>query len=318
MITNQEVLQQLAKTLLVQAGAAPDEAATVARVLAWADAAGRPNQGVWRLPTLCQRLRQGLYASPCKPTFERVSAAIGRLDGGNGLGHFVGHEAMVRAVEMARAEGVGIVLVRRSNYLGPTGYYAQMAASEGMLGIALSNSFPKVKACRGEAAVLGTNPLAFACPALDGAPLIVDMATSEQAGSTLRRQAEKAPGEQTQTSILAPFGGAKGYAVGLVVEILSGVLSGAGFSHQVRSMYKDFEQPGNNGHFFCVIDIARLMPLEAFVGRMELLVEWLRQSGEAVLYPGEQRAATLRQSQQQGIQVDDDVWSSLQVLKRAG
>jgi len=222
---------------------------------------------------------------------------------------------MIHAIDFARSEGVGMVLVRHSNHLGAAGYYVQRAAEAGMLAIALSNSFPKVRAHGGEAAVLGTNPLAFACPALEGAPVIVDMATSEQAGSTLRRQAEKTPGVQAPASILAPFGGAKGYAVGLIVEILSGVFTGAGVSHQVGSMYKNFEQPGNNGHFFLVIDIARFMPLETFVSRMALLIEWLRQSGEGVLYPGEQRAASLRTSRQAGIQVDDDVWSNLQALK---
>jgi len=89
MIIDQDVLEDLAKSLLVLAGAAPNEAAIAARVLVWADAAGRPSQGVWRLPILCQRLRQGLYASPCRPILDRVSASTGRLDGDNGLGQFV-------------------------------------------------------------------------------------------------------------------------------------------------------------------------------------------------------------------------------------
>jgi ureidoglycolate dehydrogenase (NAD+) len=302
---NPDALQAFSRKLLEAAGSDAREAAVVAEILVWCDSVGRPNQGVWRLPILCERLSRGLFESPCRLQTEMKSKAIAIIDGGAGQGHFVAFRAMEQAIQLASDQGIAAVAVKNSNFYGAGGYYAAMAAQQNMIGLAVSNSFPKVRAAAGSRPVLGTNPLAFACPAREGEPLVLDMATSELAGSTVRRQQEAAVGNPAP-GVLDPLGGHKGFGLALLVEILSGVLSGAGFSHQVKSMYNDFEHSGDNGHFFLAIDIETLMPLAAFRDRMSTLMGWLAASGEPgeVRYPGQNRWEALRKTSAEGIELD--------------
>lgn len=290
-IKKQELID-LAMNALCSAGIDKTEASVVAEILVWADAVKRPNQGVWRIPILCTRIGKGLYSSPCHITYQHASDTILKVDGGNGLGHYVANHVMENTIQKAKEHGICASFVQNSNFLGATGYYAMKAAENDMVGIVMSNSFPKVRAMEGTKSILGTNPLAFSCPTPGNTPIIVDMATSEKAGSTVRRQIEaQSLNDKSDTSILEPMAGHKGFALGLMVEILSGVLSGAGFSHQVKSMYENMQEPGNNGHFFLAIDIATLMPLSQFYERIEQLLIFVKASGEEniIKYPGENR-----------------------------
>ena len=106
------------------------------------------------------------------------------------MGHFVAVVAMKQAIALARQHGSGAVAVRNSNFFGAAGYYVDMAARAGCVGLCFSNSFPKVAAHGGTKPVLGTNPLAMGVPRGEGESLILDMATSAAAGSTVRRAVE--------------------------------------------------------------------------------------------------------------------------------
>jgi LDH2 family malate/lactate/ureidoglycolate dehydrogenase len=300
-----EDLTAFAVKLLTAAGADEMQASNVAEVLVWADTVGRPNQGVWRLPILCKRLSAGLFHCPCHPRIHDRAPTAALIDGDDGIGHFVGRFAVEAAVQRAAKHGIAIVAVANSNFLGPLGYYVERIARRDMLGMLFSNSFPKVAPHGGRKPVLGTNPLAFAAPRRNGQAIIVDLATAASAGSDITKAAELGqplavgiaidrqgrpitdPSKVNEGALL-PLGGAKGYALGLVVEILAGVATGAGISHGVRSMYSDFENPGNSGHLLVAIDINTLMPLDTFYDRMEFLIAAIRDC-EGVLLPGETR-----------------------------
>ena len=200
----------------------------MAPILVWADRVGRRGHGVYRLPIYAQRLQAGAYATPCRTEFVRTSAATGTVDGRNGFGHLVADDAMRHAMMLAGEAGVGLVTVHaRSNHFGAAGYFANIAAESGCIGIAMSNAWPKVAGQGGTTPLLGTNPLAVAVPRGSAAPILVDMATSSISGSAVTL-AEQRGGKAPANEVLQPFGGAKGWAVMLLVEILAGVLSGAG------------------------------------------------------------------------------------------
>jgi LDH2 family malate/lactate/ureidoglycolate dehydrogenase len=225
------------------------------------------------------------------------------------------------------------VAVRNSNFFGAGAFYAKLACDAGMLGLAVSNSFPKVAAHGGHLPVLGTNPFAFGAPRWNGEHLLVDMATSGLAGSTVREHIEKqtplplglavdAHGQpitdpaKVEEGALLPFGGAKGYGLALMVEVLAGVVSGAGIAAGVGSMYKDFERAADNGHFLVAIDVTRWMSLEAYYSRIEALVAMVKSSSPegGVFYPGEVRWATLRDNQVHGVPLDDGLVDMIERL----
>jgi ureidoglycolate dehydrogenase (NAD+) len=330
-------LRRFTREVASACGADNQQADSLADVLVWCDQVGRSTQGVWRLPLLARRISLGLIKCPCTPKFSRRAAALDLLDGDAGLGHHIGRLAMNRAVEIAMAEGVGAVAVRNSNFFGAAAYYVQIAAERNMIGITMSNSFPKVAAFGGIMPVLGTNPIAFAAPRPDGRNILVDMATSAMAGSTVRKIVEQEVGrlsenvavdgqgnpltvpEGVQEGSLLPFGGPKGFGLALMVEILSGVITGGGFSHGVKSMYKNFSESGDNGHFMLAIDISRLMPIAEYHARIEQLIAWVKASadgstGRDVLIPGEVRWGAYEESLKSGITLDHQTKCALAQL----
>ncbi len=334
--TTQEELQTFAKDILVASGADKEEATVLADVLVWCDFVGRDNQGVWRLPILTERIEKGLVNTPCHYTIQANSTSAVVLDGNKGMGHYIAYKAMEEAINIAKKTGIAFVGVKDSNFFGAGAYYIEQAAAVGMIGIVASNSFPKVAAYNGVSSVLGTNPFAFSAPRKNGHSLLLDMATSASAGSSIRKCIEK--GEELPDGIavdsqgayikdpaavekgtILPFGGAKGYGLSLMVEILSGIITGAGYSHGVKSMYKNFDDSGDNGHFFIAIDIGKLMPIEDYYVRMESFISLLRVSGlpdesKPVLLPGECRWKKYEENRVKGLTINHATTAMLEEL----
>jgi LDH2 family malate/lactate/ureidoglycolate dehydrogenase/D-alanine-D-alanine ligase-like ATP-grasp enzyme len=328
-------LEALTLSIVRASGATGPQAERFAKILVWNDRIGRATHGVWRLEAYCRRFELGLIRCPCAPIFNQTAAAAGTLDGDEGFGLYVGHVAMQRAIGLATKAGAGVVAVSNSNHFASAAYYVELAARRGMIGIALSNSTPRVAAFGGAKPVFGTNPIAFGAPRRDGRSVLVDIATSAISGAHLINCVEKggvleagmaidADGNPTidprraSDGALLPFGGAKGYGVALMVEILSGVLSGAAFSHDVRSMFKDFRSSGRNGHLFVAIDIARFMPLDTYHNRLDTLLGIVTHSGKdgqsPVLVPGEGRWDAYDRTTRDGISLDRRAVRSLETL----
>src|SRR5258708_1336395 len=120
-------LRNLAAQLLCAAGTDAAEAVVIAENLVWADLVGRVSNGVWRLKVLLPRLRSGLVRSPCVPEFIQKANGMVVVDGHDGFGHFVGHVAMTKAIELARGNGTGLAAVRNSNHFGAGAYYVELA-----------------------------------------------------------------------------------------------------------------------------------------------------------------------------------------------
>ncbi|KAF0676942.1 Ldh family oxidoreductase [Profundibacterium mesophilum] len=325
-------LAEFARRVLKASGVDATQTETVSENLIWNDLAGRTNHGVERLDILAERAKAGLIRCPARMRFTRLAPAIHRLDADDGFGQHAGRLASEHAITCARREGIGVVGVRDSNFFGTGARFAAMISEAGMIGVVLSNSFPKVAPHGGIAPVLGTNPLAFAAPRAGG-DLILDMSTAALAGSTLRAHQdsghtlpeglvidrEGAPVTdpfRAQAGTLLPAAGPKGFGLALMVEILAGVLTGAGVGDGVGSIYKDFERSGKSGHFIVAIDIARWMSREHFEGRLSALCTQILAAGTegAVRLPGELRWHHRAENLQGGIPISGEVLRKLEQL----
>jgi LDH2 family malate/lactate/ureidoglycolate dehydrogenase len=299
-----ETLAGIAARLMHAAGVDQAQTASVSDNLIWNDAAGRHNHGFERLPAMLARVAAGGIAARADMRFRSLAPSLAHLDAGGGFGQHAGRLAIDRAVDLARAQGVGIVGVSNSHFFGTGAYFVARAAAAGMISFAFSNSFAKVAAHGGSQPVLGTNPLAFAAPRGKGDPLIVDFSTASMAGSTRRAGGDLPEGAVAEdTGALLPAAGAKGFGLALMVEVLAGVLTGAGIGREVGSLYTDGAGPAQSGHFFMVIDPQTWLDPEAFVARMETMVAMVMESGPpgAVRLPGTTRAQALRDSAAQGV-----------------
>ena len=311
------------------------QARSVGENLIWSELVGRPNFGLNRLPILLKRVKAGVLRCPCKPRFEPIGDSLERLDGDDGFGHYVAEIATRRALELARTTGIGVIGVRNSNFLGAGAYFVGMAAKHGMLSLVCSNSYPKVVPHGGIKPVFGTNPFAFGAPRRNGRALLIDMATSALAGSTVREHIANnkplPPGlaiddrgrpivdaRKVADGALLPFAGAKGYALSIMVELLAGVITSAGVGKGVASVYKDFNESGHNGHFVLALDIARWMPLDTYYSSLECLIADIKQSNPIceVLLPGEIRWRNLEDNAVRGIALDEKVVTELRALSQ--
>lgn len=317
--------------VLTEHGASEDQAQAAARHMVWCEAAGRHNFGIERIPIHVKRMKAGVLNGRAEVRLERRGAAVAVCGGGGGFGYLAAERAMTEAMELARQSGAGAAGVRDSNFFGAGAYYVNLAAAGGMIGLALSNSFPKVVAHGGLKPVLGTNPFAFGAPRANGEHLLFDMATSALAGSTVREHIARGKPLPEGLAIdahgrpitdpakvgdgaLLPFGGAKGFGLSLLVEILAGVITGAGVGSGVASMYSDFTRSGGNGHFLLALDVSRFMSMDEYFARFDALVSMVRSSGDGVVLPGEARWQNIRESQSLGIEVDDAKWQALQAM----
>jgi len=322
-------LRGISSTILRAAGASESEAETVAKFLVGANLAGHDSHGVIRIPQYVKRIKDGMMRPDASFTIVRESPATALVDGNWGFGQVVGVKAMNLAIAKAKECGAGVVGVFNCNHIGRLADYPLIASSQMMIGLTIVNASPQVAAWGGRSKVLGTNPICVSIPAR-GSPILLDMATSVVAEGKVRvrrNRGERTPegwlvdkeGRPTTDpealytgGALLPFGGVvgyKGYGLSLVVEVLCGVLTGAGFATS-----KGFK--GGNGVIMGVIRVDSFTPLDAFLMRVEDLVKSVKSSPLApgvqeILVPGEPESREERRRLERGIVVEDRTWSEI-------
>ena len=263
------------------------------------------------------------------------------VDGGGGLGHVPARAAMELAIEICRDAGVGAVAVRNSGHFGAAGMYALMAAEAGCIGIVTSDTLtPTLVPTFGTAAMLGTNPIAFAAPAAANDPFALDMATTTSSrGKVVTawrrgrripegwaldprgrpvRNARKAFEDRRLTPLGSKpsLGSYKGYGLAAVVEILSTLLAGR---DGAAGLGRDKPRVG---HFFLALDPARFRPPGEFEGDLDAMIDSLRATepidpGRPVRVPGDPERAAATERRRSGIPMSRGVIEDIRAVARA-
>lgn len=320
-----------------------EDAAIAADVLLSADARGVDSHGVIRLTSYYgSRLRKGLINPAAQINTVRETATTIALDNHNGLGHPGSQRAMLKCIEKAKASGLAMATVRNSNHYGIAGYYAMLALEHDMIGISFTNSGPLVAATHGKKAVLGTNPIAVAVPALKQKPFVLDMATSivpigritvyQKQGKSIpagwgineKGAITENPTEVLEGGALLPLGGPeimrgyKGYGLALMVDIFSGVLSGAAFGENVSG--SGIDSAANVGHFFAAIQIDAFREVSGFKQDMDALLTALKESPKAegeerIFIHGEKEFENAERASVEGIRLSE---ATVKILTQCG
>lgn len=332
----EEELARLAGRAFAALGLAPQDAADTARILVLGDLFGHHTHGVSRVESYGERLEIGGIDAKPEVRVERLAPAIVVVDGGNGVGPVVGLRALREGMAMARESGVGVAFARGSNHFGAISPYCYVAAEQGLASIIGSNSSTTIAPSGGREARLGNSPLGFGIPNPGGRPIILDMAMSVVARAKIRtalKRGEHIPetwatdrdGRPTTDpraaldGFLLPIGGYKGYGLALIVDLFAGLLSGASYLTHVRSWTDEPEAPQGLGHFFILIDTARLGSPEWLAQRMTDFAAILHDTPPAdpsrpVLLPGELELDHMERQRRDGIDIDPAVLARLQAL----
>jgi LDH2 family malate/lactate/ureidoglycolate dehydrogenase len=289
-------------------------------------------QGVRRLPTYFERIRNGWIDLNAPFEIIKESPALALIDGHNGLGSVVGQRAMALAVQKAKACGIGAVTVRGSTHYGSSAVHADVALKQNCIGITMTNAGPEMAAWGGATGVVGTNPWALAAPTGLGFDVSLDIALTtagkgmmkwlEREGKPMPRDWALTPeGEETDDPSSAMMGALlgigqyKGYGLSFMTDVLTGVLSGGAFG------LTPYANPAKQdvAHSFIAFDIAWFMPLEDFKQRMVAFIADIKKSKlrpgfQEVLVPGELEQRREIERRQQGVLLDASVFDELAVL----
>lgn len=285
-----EVLKKKTARILEMAGMTEADALKVAKVLVSANARGVESHGVILIPSYVKWLMNGRLKSKPEMKFIKNKGSIMVMDADSGEGHLTMTNCMETAIVRAKEVGVCVLAVRNAMHFGAAGYYANMAAKQGIASIVMCNSSPLMAPWGGTEKMLGSNPLAIGFPAEDY-PIIVDMATSGMAYGKIRVFNEKGlklpagmaldkdgnptidPAEALK-GVLLPAAGPKGYGLAVAIDLFSGVISGAPCGYEIVSWSKGNKGEINCGHF------AILLNVEDFVEDMDEYYSVIRKTKE--------------------------------------
>ena len=346
-----ELLQDFVERAFVALGTPPEDAGICAEVLVSSDLRGIESHGVGRLKVYCERIKAGVQRVETEMEIVEETETTTLVDGHHGMGAVIAYRSMRLAMDKARQHGLGAVAVRNGTHFGIAGYYALMAAREGMMGLAMTNARPVIPPTFGAEPMLGTNPIAFAAPSDMPYPFCFDAATSiiQRGKVEVLSRAEKPAREgwvidaegnpltdpdeiikrlTTAQAALLPLGGAgeelagyKGYGLATVVEILSASLSGGKFMKDLLGFAADgSRRPYMLGHFFLAIDVEHFIPLDVsrhITGEiMRALQNARKEPGQERIYvAGEKEYEKEKVIRTQGVPVNANLRRELEIMR---
>jgi L-2-hydroxycarboxylate dehydrogenase (NAD+) len=312
-----DILQRFVEQVFVALGTPEEDARICADVLLASDRQGIESHGVGRLKAYYERIRAGVQLCKTEPEMVTETETTAVIDGHHGMGAVIGFRAMRLAMDKARRYGLGAVAVRNSTHFGIAGYYSRMAAAEGMIGLAMTNSRPVIPPTFGAEPMLGTNPIAFAAPTDLAFPFSFDAAMStvsrgkfevlaraekpapegwavDDSGAPLTDAQQILQGLNSGKAMQLPLGGAgestggyKGYDLATMVEILCASLACGATMKDLLGIAPDgSRRPYMLGHFFLAIDVAHFVPVEA---SKQITGQIMRDLQNARKAPGQER-----------------------------
>ena len=306
-----------------------DDAAEVADCMVFAHLRGFDTHGLPCLSGYVESLEGGRINARPQLRIERPMPWSVRVDADNGLGHIAGRRAMREAIEAAKKLGIGAAAIRRSNHFGAASSYSMLAIAADCIGIVTSNAAAAAAPFGALEQFLGTNPLSVAVPTGSAPPFVIDMATTEGSRKKVRQALKQGvplpagwatdkdgnPTTDPQAAldgVMLPFGGMKGSAITLLLDVLAGVLTGAEFGGRVLSVATNQERESGNGNFMLVLNIEAFLPAQEFKARMDEEMARLRALKPAkgireVIYPGFKEHQTEATRRDKGIPLPGDV-----------
>lgn len=310
------------KDSLIKIGLDIKSAEVVADYMATTDFFGVKSHGVAILKAHIEKIRSGAYN--LTPDFRVIKEfpSFAVIDGDNSIGMVSAKYCVDYAIEKAKESGVFTVFSRNNNTLGSAFYYSLKAAERGCIAIVATNSPAQMAPVGGTEKMLGTNPFSISIPAREKFPIIIDMATSVVAKSKFKEYKKKglelpegwaldkngAPTtdpDEAMGGLVLPMAGFKGYGISLMIDALSGLLSGASFLDGVGRFYSADNSGMNVGYVFTIMNPA-LIYGDEFYAQVDEYISHIRSSstisGEKIILPGDDRLALFERNMQEGLE----------------
>lgn len=323
-------------TAVYQAMGMPEvDARLCSDTLVQADLWGHQSHGIMRLPWYLARLKSGVCKSIARPEMVVDAGAVAIIDGHDAMGPVLATRAADEAIARAKRHGIAGVAVRHSNHFGTAFYFTLSAARQNCIAFLSTNASPAMAPWGGRKKTVGNNPWSWACPAGTYSPMVLDIANTSVARGKIylaKQRGEGIPegwainaaGAPTTDpleaidGVILPMAGHKGYAIAVIMDMLSGVLTRSGFGSQIHGP-RQFEHKSNVGHLMIALDIAAFQPVEEFGRRMEAQIDELKsvplaQGASEIFYPGEIEARKDKENRRDGLMLPKATLADLRRL----
>ncbi|CAH0341667.1 Ldh family oxidoreductase [Rhizobium sp. CECT 9324] len=324
-----DAAQSLVVGALLRSGVDADNAASVARALVSAEAAGQGGHGLRRVPAYSAQAKAGKVDGRAQPRAVRPRPSVLAIDAMNGFAYPALDLAVAELPAIAKAQGIAIASIYRSHHAGVMGLTVERFAEQGLAAMMFANAPASIAPWGGRKALYGTNPIAFSVPIAGGDPITVDLAISKVARGKImaaRQKGEAIPddwafdldgkpttdAELAMSGLMAPLGGAKGAALAMMVEILSAGITGANYAFEASSLFDDKGPPVALGQTIIAIDATATGGSGVFE-RLALLADEI-DAQEGVRIPGRRGQGLTRTAEAEGIEIEDDVIAAIDAI----
>ena len=266
----------LAKKTLLANGCDDETASILADLIMKAERDGSLSHGLFRLPAYVSGLKSGKINGKGKPEIKKISPSVIKVLGNNCLAPVVLNKGIPELIKATKENGIAVLAINNSHHMAAMWPETEMIAEQGLVAFACTSYKPMVAPAGGKKSLFGTNPISFAWPRKGKTPVVYDMATASMAmgevqvakregykvplGTGLSKDGKETtdPGEIADGGVLLPFGGYKGSAIAMMVELLAGSLVGDNFSYETAAKDNNDGGPPSGGEFILAISPDKL------------------------------------------------------------
>ena len=321
--------------LLLKAGGLPEEQAEqISNDLVQADLRGLSSHGISRIPMYLNRIKKKVVNVNPKIKISHSGLSVVNVDGDDGMGFVVAHKAVEEGIAAAAKTGISIVGIHRSTHFGMSALYVNQAIDSGFNCLVWTNSSPALPAWGGKTTFLGAAPFAAGMVGgYESPPYILDMAMTViargkirvamtngekiQLGLALNKEGEPTTNaKEAFEGVCLPFGGIKGSALAMLMDLMAGLYTGANFGGEVKSLYYDHSEPQNVGHIFFFMKPDLFIPMETYKERMDVFYKRLKalpcaKGVEEIMMPGEPERRITEQRILNGIPISQQIFDDI-------
>ena len=300
-----------------------------------AELVGAPSHGLSRLKMYCDRIKKKVINPKPKIKIKKISQSISHIDASNSIGFVAADIGIKTAINNAKKTGLGLVAVKNSGHYGLSGYYAEQAVKKNLMVMVFTSAPPAVAPHGALKSLFGTNPICFGTPTGSKIPFILDTSISMINRGKIRvaaREGKKIPNDvaldkygipttdpkKALEGVQLPIAGFRGSGLAWMVDILSGVFTGANHAGRVKDPFTDFSGPQNIGHLFFVMK-PNLFVGKSFNRRIKDNIKTVKKlpkikGVKEILYPGQNKFIRYKKNLKKEIKISKNILKDLNSL----
>ena len=327
-------LKKILTKIFINHGLSQNHANISSNALINAELVGAHTHGLARLKMYCDRINKKVINPKAKIKIKKISQSISQVDANSSIGFVAADIGIKEAIKNAKKTGIGLVGIKNSGHYGLSGYYAEQAVKKNLIVFCFTNAPPAIAPHGSKKKLFGTNPICFGSPTTSKIPFILDTSVSEINRGKIRvaaKTGKKIPigvaldkfGKSTTDAkkallgVQLPLGGFRGSGLAWMVDILSGVMTGANHGGKVKDPFDDFSGPQNVGHMF--IAIKPNLFVGNFSQRIKENIKRVKRlpkikGVKEILYPGQNKFKRLKKNLNKKIYISESIKKDLEYL----